>query len=547
MEGFVLGVSGKELYQVVKDLCGFGYRRAGTPSAERAERFIYEKLRGAGLPEVVLEPFTFKRWWVERHELTVLSSGTPGASSDHSVDAFPVWFSGSTGSEGVTGEVAYVGYGTQADFEAVDIEGKIVLVENRMILNFHPTFDVFRSLDLAKTGGALGVIIFGGAPLDATPYFFLTEGISGWEERLPALVVSNDDGNYLRCLAAEGGLTVRLVEDVRVGEAASNIIIGTLPGRSDDVILVGTHTDSTFTGAVDNAGANAGLIGLAKHYAHIPPEDREKTIVFAGWTGHEAAFLGANKFVELHSSLLDRVAAFIMLDGFGSKGYYNQADGGAIETGTDEKRGLFISDNPALIPPVLEATLRYRLLPAAYVSAKALPVSDLGPFIRAGVPSIMVIGKPIWYHTVYDTPDKMTPEQLERSLRAHIHIIDRIHEIPAEEIRESDGKLKDIKEFATRKPEATPPSGHFTVTPNPVVEGQPAIFHVTAFTAPESVVLEVIWDFGDGATSTSLIGVHTYQKAGTYEATLRVTDSNGNSSTTKRKVRVIKKNRQATP
>ncbi|MEM3466164.1 MAG: PKD domain-containing protein [Candidatus Jordarchaeales archaeon] len=266
-------------------------------------------------------------------------------------------------------------------------------------------------------------------------------------------------------------------------------------------------------------------------------------MVFAGWTRHEAAFLGARKFVEIHGDLLRRVAAFIMLDGFGSKGYYNQADGSVVETWIDEKRGLFISDNPTLIPPVIEAALRYRLLPAAYVSARALPVSDLGPFVRAGVPSLMIIGKLVWYHTVYDTPDKMTPEQLERNLKGHIHVIDKIHETPASEIRRADGKLKDIKEFITRRPDAAPPSGDFTVTPNPVVEGCPAVFHVTVFTAPESVVLEVCWDFGDGSTSASLIGVHVYQKAGTYKATLKVVDSNGNTATTKRNVRVIKKSR----
>jgi len=411
-----------------------------------------------------------------------------------------------------------------------------------MILNFHPTFAVFGSLSLAKSKGALGAIIIGGAPLDAIPYIFLWEGVEGWRDRLPALMVNNDDGNYLKSLCSKK-LTVRLVEDVRTEDASSNMVIGELPGMSEEAILVGTHTDSTFTGAVDNAGANAGLIGLAKHYAKTPRGKRGKTMVFAGWTGHEAAFLGANKFAQMHKDILEKTAVFIMLDGFGSKGYYNQADGGVVETGTDEKRGLFISDNLVLIPPVIEAALKYRLLPAAYVSARALPVSDLGPFIRAGIPSIMIIGKPVWYHTVYDTIDKLTPDQLERSLKAHIHVIDELHRIPASKIKEADGKLKDIKEFVTRKPGAAPPSGHFTVTPNPVPEGCPAIFHITVFTAPESVVLEVEWDFGDGATSTSLIGVHAYQKPGTYRATLKVTDSNGNTVTAKRTVRVTRKNR----
>ncbi|MFX1238878.1 MAG: M28 family peptidase, partial [Promethearchaeota archaeon] len=54
----------------------------------------------------------------------------------------------------------------------------------------------------------------------------------------------------------------------------SNTIIGTLPGKSEDIILIGTHTDSTFTGAFDNAAANSGLIFLAKYYANIPLENR---------------------------------------------------------------------------------------------------------------------------------------------------------------------------------------------------------------------------------------------------------------------------------
>jgi len=532
-------VSGEELYQVVKDLCTFGYRRAGTQPAKEAEKYIYNKLKDVGLPEVRLEPFTFTRWWAEKYELKVLSSGTPRVPSDQQIDSFPVWFSGSTGPDGIDAEVVYVGYGTPADFEAVDVKGKIVLIDNKMILNFHPTFAVFGSLSLAKSKGALGAIIISGAPLDAIPYIFLWEGVEGWRDRLPALMINNDDGNYLKSLCSKK-LTVRLVEDVRTEDASSDIVIGELPGMSEETILIGTHTDSTFAGAIDNASGNAGLIGLAKHYAKIPRSERGKTMVFAGWTGHEAAFLGVNKFVQMNKDILGRTSVFVMLDGFGSKGYYNQADGGVVETGTDEKRGLFISDNPVLIPPVIEAALKYKLLPAAYVSARALPVSDLGPFIMAGVPSIMIIGKPVWYHTIYDTIDKLTPEHLEKSLKAHIHVINRLHVTSASEIKEADGKLRDIKEFIVKRPTATPPSVHFTVTPNPVQEWCPAIFHVTVLTAPESVVLEVEWDFGDGTTSTSLIGIHAYEKPGTYQATLKVTDSNGNVATAKRIVRVTK-------
>src|SRR5215470_1246052 len=38
------------------------------------------------------------------------------------------------------------------------------------------------------------------------------------------------------------------------------------------------------------------------------------------------------------------------------------------------------------------------------------------------------------------------------------------------------------------------------------------------------------WSFGDGQTSTSALPVHVYQNAGTYTATLSVTDSAGGKS-----------------
>lgn len=53
---------------------------------------------------------------------------------------------------------------------------------------------------------------------------------------------------------------MRFVEISKRGPATSNTIIGTLPGKTDDIILIGTHTDSTFVGALDNAAANSGLI-----------------------------------------------------------------------------------------------------------------------------------------------------------------------------------------------------------------------------------------------------------------------------------------------
>ena len=534
-------INGEEIYQTMKDICEFGYRRIGTPEAINAEKFIHDKFLEVGIKDTRLEEFDFPKWTPIKYQLTVLSEKTPLIASDHIIETFPYWSTGSTGPEGIEGELIYAGNGTSVDFKNIDVKDKIVLVEGKMLLNFHTTHSAlsFNSQALAKEAGAIGVICINGSPLDSISYLF-NSSLHGWKRRLPALNIRDSDGEYLKSLCNKSKVYVNLILDVKKEKGKSNIILSTLPGKSDDIILVGTHTDSTFTGAIDNASANAGIIALAKHFSKIPFNKRNKTIMFAGWSGHEAGLIGVERFVKTHQEILKKISAFIMLDGFASNGYKNQVDGGVVRTGEDEQRGLFISDNSVLLPVVMEAVLKYKLLPAAYVSAKKLPVSDLSPFIFSNVPSIMIIGKPIWYHTIHDTIDKCTPDQLERSGKAHAQIISNLLDIPHENIKEADGKLTNVREFIKKKEGITPPSGTFMVFPYPVVERFPTFFVPIPLHAPDSIVMDVTWDFGDGNSNSILLTRHEYEKAGTYEVSCTYTDNYDNGHTIKKKVQVIK-------
>jgi hypothetical protein len=78
---------------------------------------------------------------------------------------------------------------------------------------------------------------------------------------------------------------------------------------------------------------------------------------------------------------------------------------GLVGEKSDERRGLFVSENQVLLSFVLDAVLKYKLLPAVYVSARVFPVADLPAFIGNKIPSILLIGKPIFYHTKLDTID----------------------------------------------------------------------------------------------------------------------------------------------
>ncbi len=57
------------------------------------------------------------------------------------------------------------------------------------------------------------------------------------------------------------------------------------------------------------------------------------------------------------------------------------------------------------------------------------------------------------------------------------------------------------------------------------------VFNAHGEQRPRGRPLDYAWDFGDGSTSTSAVAGHTYASAGTYRATLRVTDSAGATAT----------------
>lgn len=91
-----------------------------------------------------------------------------------------------------------------------------------------------------------------------------------------------------------------------------------------------------------------------------------------------------------------------------------------------------------------------------------------------------------------------------------------------------------------------PPDGlqpYFTVTPNSLTDHQTALFEAcgdaTRTCAPaNNPIVSYAWDFGDGRTASGRTASHAYDEAGTYVATLRVTDALGRSASTTQSVTV---------
>ena len=67
---------------------------------------------------------------------------------------------------------------------------------------------------------------------------------------------------------------------------------GTLPGATDEEIVVIAHNDAFFEGAFDNASGTATMLGLAEYFAKIPQAQRKRTLKFVSTAAHHAGSPG---------------------------------------------------------------------------------------------------------------------------------------------------------------------------------------------------------------------------------------------------------------
>ena len=450
----------EEIFGWIEDLVEIGQRdgsegiRAGTPAAWEAVQYICDKFEEFGLQDVGYAPpegvnmytFTADDWG-----LTVHYDGV-----EESIDCYPVWYVDSTGPAGISAPMVYVGSGSEADFNAVDVAGKIVLMDiyypwvsmewlpvyyfddpiNQT--SYHaPLYSDYPSIyQRAVEHGAVGWVgIF------ADQYYAhggkkfqeIGSGYDGSVGPIPALWIDKVDGAHLRDLVTNHTVQADLLLDSRVTPSVEYNAVGVLPGKSDEVILVGAHYDSTFDGATDNAVGDGILLAVAKHLAQLPAESRDKTWMFLSQGGHEACNMaGTRSFIEYYK---DDVMKNLVI-------YLNIDHLTAIETEpgqVGEHVGIraltlcAVPDHPIFIDIITEAVIKY-------LPTRVMVNPDWDPIF--GTPSEPIwnalgyrvcdfISGPSYYHTSDDTLDKINRDELVPSVKFYIDVVTKLDDVPA--------------------------------------------------------------------------------------------------------------------
>ena len=406
----------ERLHRWVRELCAFQPRWAGYPAEKQATHWLAERLTQAGISTVV-DAYEFRKWQLDQWKVTLVSGGEVGE-----VNSFPVW--STRGGQGEA-ELVDVGYGTDAELKAQDLHGKAIVVNGKALLNVFATYK--STYQTAASLGAVAMFVTSGAPDDLIRPTSYSENYLD-DNPIPAFQLGVSELKRLRRAARAGG-RIAWNLDARHEQGITHDVVATLPGSGllPGCMVICAHYDAWFTGALDNATGVSGLIGLAEYFAALPVHMRPRDMIFVGVTGHDAGYphLGMNHWIAKNKHLIPEVDLFMNLDHLAAQGEEHVSFLGFLNftwmRSGDEERALFTTKHPTLARTFKKHMHRHQVYSFTFRTIPDLTANgDLeGAMGELGVPSVNLTMATPHYHTEEDTPERIPPEQLSRSVKAH--------------------------------------------------------------------------------------------------------------------------------
>jgi hypothetical protein len=342
-------------------------------------------------------------------------------------------FSHSSPPGGLTGTVVYAGNGRAEDFAGIDVRGKIVLLDGMA----NPS-----ASRNASAAGAIGQV-------HISPHEHLHEmcispvwGSPTQETRdaLPTtvvLTVRKPDGDALkRRVQGNAPVTVTLHAEVDTRWRKTPILVADLPtdDSEEPFVMFSGHHDTWYFGVMDNGGANATMLEIARLFA--PERARwRRGLRLCFWSGHShGRYSGSTWYADTRwRELAQRCAVHVNVDSTGAKGNTVLSDspcsselcglaGEAIRVrGGQEHDGHRMSRAG-------DQSFWGIGIPSMFMGMGEQPAGSAESFTRSvfGGGERKGAGFGWWWHTPDDTLDKMDPDLLVRDTQIYVHTIGRL-------------------------------------------------------------------------------------------------------------------------
>jgi hypothetical protein len=225
-------------------------------------------------------------------------------------------------------------------------------------------------------------------------------------------------------MLADGTVNARIVVDSVREQVTTHNVIGSLPGASDEFVVIGSHHDGPWVSAVEDASGIALVCAQASYWAKVPAADRPHNMLFLVTSGHMVHGSGTAAFIEQHRAELDNIVLEVHLEHTARE--CRGEDGKLVATDEPEVRWWFTSRNPSLIDAVGDALAHEDLKRSLIMPPDVFgphPTTDGGFFHLHDVPLVDFLAAPMYLFDSQDTVDKIHEASLEPVTRAAIRIV----------------------------------------------------------------------------------------------------------------------------
>lgn len=454
----------EEYLDWIKGFTQFPHRRTGTMEGLKSAQYVKETFEKLGLSEVKIEEEPSFLYQTEEYGLTVKGIEMPcfyinGTLREADEGTFEM------GETGLGKEIVYLSEGRESDFEGIDVKDKIVMCDcpwldsneetyaSNWCKNGAFTYDpqnlsakkLGRKKDSyspymwpynycrAIKGGAAGFIGILTDYIDDGIFYNedYTEEIQSNGVTYPelgGLWVGNSVGRKIKEMINSSDEPViadmKLKNTYKQGIARN--IVGILPGSSSEIILVHSHHDAVFSGAVQDASGMSEVFGLAKYYSQMSIEQRAKTLMFAALDSHYTDYSGHQGFIKRRRLNGDKIILDVVTEHI-SKEIVIGKDNEVIETGEVEIRLLYVTNvgklwditKDAIIRNHIERTIMFPVQefnPAEkkekYEFQQDEVISDGYYSQQAGIPVISILSPPMYLFHPMDTIEMVALDQL---------------------------------------------------------------------------------------------------------------------------------------
>ncbi len=441
-------IEGDHLKQLMDEVIAFSHRSrddgnkywgrmSGTEYERMTADWIEQGFRDLGL-ETYRVDFPLGPQWMPRDwSLTAVADGATLEFSS-AYPSPPRYMSGSGRAENIDlpapppvmpraldVEAVWVGLGAAADFAGRDVRGKAVVFQAMLAPGHMGNSSNWEQVTVRaeESGAAMTVGIWGYAENMGVIQIAQAQDI-------PTFWIGYDDGAQLRDLLGAGAVRINASQDVDWVEGLTTPSqFGTLPGMTDETIIITAHMDGWFEAALDNASGVAVMMALAEHYSKIPIAQRRRTMIFIGTAGHHVG--SPNSPYLRDTGMLENTALLLNAEHIAPVQFLNW-DTEMRRTAGISPRRWWVHGSDALLDISLDA---YRSFGVSLVGPMHPRASGEIGQIDTLAPSIQLIRSPEHKHTDLDIGALVPSVGLEAVARSFAKIIDGVNTLSLEELR----------------------------------------------------------------------------------------------------------------